>query len=157
MGWLQLKRKATVLPLHTVATTEENCHPAHIECVVISTAQTLQYPLLPEDVPDTELPYIPATTVLDRTLRNGRLWIVVDDIIYDCTDFVFEHPGGSTVIKSFEGKDCTWQFWRFHTREHMRDYGRALRVGRTKGVKNPYKEPPRYVGLRKMGFADDDW
>ena len=59
------------------------------------------------------------------------------------------------MIDSFVGKDCSWQFWRFHGKEHMESHGRALRVGQTKGVKNPFKERARWVGLRRLG--DDEW
>jgi hypothetical protein len=37
----------------------------------------------------------------------------------------------------------------------MRDFGRPLRVGRTEGVNNRFKEPPRYFGLARMGR--DEW
>ena len=32
-------------------------------------------------------------------------WIVVDGIVYDCTDFFLEHPGGAQVIASFIGEE----------------------------------------------------
>jgi hypothetical protein len=38
--------------------------------------------------------------------------------------------------------------------KHMQGFGRKLRVGRTSGVENRFKEPPRYVGLSNL---DDDW
>lgn len=81
--------------------------------------------------------------------------IVVEDIVYDCTDFISEHPGGEKIIQSFAGQECTWQFWRFHGKKDMEELGKPLRVGRTKGLKNRFKEPVRYVGLRRLG--DDDW
>ncbi len=37
----------------------------------------------------------------------------------------------------------------------MEEFGRSLRVGRTEGIVNKYKEPARYVGLRRLG--DDAW
>ena len=52
------------------------------------------------------------------------------EIVYDCSSWVDEHPGGSSVIWSFGGQDCSWQFWRFHTKD-MAKYGQALRIGRT--------------------------
>lgn len=36
----------------------------------------------------------------------------------------------------------------------MEEFGRPLRVGRTKGLRNRFEEPKRYVGLRRLG---DDW
>lgn len=87
--------------------------------------------------------------------EESELWIVIDNVVFDCTDFIAEHPGGKQVILSFVGEDCSWQFWRFHGKNEMEQYGRALRVGRTQGVKNRFQEPPRYVGLSRLG--DDDW
>ncbi|KAL4937850.1 hypothetical protein BDV06DRAFT_215568 [Aspergillus oleicola] len=86
------------------------------------------------------------------------VWIVIDNIIYDCTTFQYTHPGGSAVIRNFVGQDCTWQFWRFHSQQQLQEYGRGLRVGRTKGVVNRFKEVPRFVGVSSgNGGLDDDW
>lgn len=113
------------------------------------------------------IPYKPATntTTNDALLfieaeevanacRNGRLWVIIDDIVYDCTDFVHSHPGGTRVIESFRGSNCTWQFWRFHGEKDLAEFGRPLRIGRTKGIRNRFTEPPRFVGLRKFWGAD---
>jgi cytochrome b involved in lipid metabolism len=79
----------------------------------------------------------------------------VNDVVYDCAQFIHGHPGGDQIIKSFAGAECSWQFWRFHGQKEMGEFGRPLRVGRTKGLKNKFKEPMRYVGLRRLGH--DDW
>lgn len=75
--------------------------------------------------------------------------------MYDCTDFITEHPGGEQIIRSFAGAECSWQFWRFHGVKEMRESGTGLRVGRTEGMKNKYPEPVKWVGLRKLG--GDEW
>lgn len=79
--------------------------------------------------------------------------IVVHEIVYYFTDFIHKHPGGTQIIESFAGTECSWQFWRFHGKGEMEEFGRPLRVGRTKGLKNRFEEPKRYVGLRRLG----DW
>jgi cytochrome b involved in lipid metabolism len=81
--------------------------------------------------------------------------IVIDNIVFDCTSFSKEHPGGEKIINSFGGAECSWQFWRFHGEKEMKEFGRALRVGRTQGMINKFKEPQKYVGLRTLGA--DDW
>jgi cytochrome b involved in lipid metabolism len=81
--------------------------------------------------------------------------IVIDNIVFDCTSFLKEHPGGEQIIKSFGGAECSWQFWRFHGKKEMKEFGRPLRVGRTQGMINKFKEPQKYVGLRRLGA--DDW
>jgi cytochrome b involved in lipid metabolism len=36
--------------------------------------------------------------------------IVVEDRVYDCTDFLDKfHPGSPETILEFAGKQCTWQ------------------------------------------------
>jgi cytochrome b involved in lipid metabolism len=86
---------------------------------------------------------------------NIKADIVIDDIVYDCTQFISEHPGGAQTIQPFAGAECGWQFWRFHGEREMEEFGRVLRVGRTKRIENKFKEPPRYVGLRR--FGEDGW
>ena len=125
------------------------------------------WPFHDEDKADNDLPFIPKEEVMAKraqtqcqvnqeTLpRDESLWIVVDNIVYDCSSFVHDHPGGQQVIRSFVGEDCSWQFWRFHGKNEMDRYGRALRVGRTSGVQNRFPEAPRYVGLSKIGH--DEW
>lgn len=78
---------------------------------------------------------------------------MIDDVVYDCSDFTRVHPGGDNVIQSFGGQNCSWQFWRIHGRTHLKESGTALRVGKTKGIENRFKEPERYVRLRS--FEDD--
>jgi hypothetical protein len=126
-----------------------------------------KYDFQSPSLPDEALPTIPSEEVASKqraqTLcdsaqwANGgcKVWIVIENIVYDCTSFISEHPGGEQVIFSFMGHDCSWQFWRFHSKDILDQHGRELRIGRTSGAVNRFKEPPRYVGLSKLG--DDDW
>jgi Cytochrome b5-like Heme/Steroid binding domain len=135
------------------------------------TAVKRRYPFVAETTADSALPFISAAEVQSRTRPSRTLtaccgpqrscaagqeyWIVIDHVVYDCTEFISEHPGGEQVIFGFLGADCSWQFWRFHGKDHMEQHGRALRVGRTQGVENRFPEPPRFVGLSRLG--DNDW
>lgn len=40
----------------------------------------------------------------------GSCWIVIHDFVYDCTDFLKNHPGGSDVILEYAGRDATLAF-----------------------------------------------
>ena len=33
--------------------------------------------------------------------------IVIDEIVYDCSDFISKHPGGEAVIRNLSGSDCS--------------------------------------------------
>uniref|UniRef100_A0A8H7NBA8 Cytochrome b5 heme-binding domain-containing protein n=1 Tax=Bionectria ochroleuca TaxID=29856 RepID=A0A8H7NBA8_BIOOC len=96
-----------------------------------------------------DLPYIDASVIIAAS-DVGLLWLVIDNIVYDCTEFVHDHPGGSRVLESFRSSNCSWQFWRFHGTKDMIKFGLPLRVGCTSGIQNKFQEPARFVGLRKL-------
>jgi hypothetical protein len=122
-----------------------------------------KYPHSSPTIPNTHLPFIPASEVRLRkphptnpsSSQPNDLWLVIDNIVYDCSTFVAEHPGGEQVLESFRGEDCSWQFWRFHEKQQMEEFGRPLRVGRTAGVVNRFREKPRWVGLTGLGGTDE--
>ncbi|KAI9818760.1 MAG: hypothetical protein M1827_007580 [Pycnora praestabilis] len=180
MGWLKASR------LDAQAVTDKfsqdlKLATQHVEAisldqeptlVPISPVEKLKYPFVPTSVPDDDLPFIPASEVTAKqrpssasaspfptsnlSKPSSELWIVIDNIVFDCSTFVSTHPGGEQVIESFRGQECSWQFWRFHGKDHMAEFGRPLRVGRTAGVGNRYVERPKWVG--SGGFDDmDEW
>lgn len=176
MGWMKAVRnnaaEAKSIPhssLHETKVESDRNKPTtfYIEetnlAARLSTQQLQFLPLAHQDTPNSALPFLSASQL--ALLSDGHsdtsttpLYIVVDGIVYDCTQFVHDHPGGPRVIQSFRGQDCSWQFWRFHSKEIMKEWGHPLRVARTQGVKNRWKERPRFVGLRKFGAAaEDEW
>ncbi|KIK95771.1 hypothetical protein PAXRUDRAFT_826689 [Paxillus rubicundulus Ve08.2h10] len=49
-------------------------------------------------------------------LHNTResCWIIVHDNVYDVTDFLDDHPGGSKIILKYAGKDATKEYDPIH-------------------------------------------
>ncbi|KAK0263205.1 hypothetical protein B0A54_00569 [Friedmanniomyces endolithicus] len=71
------------------------------------------YPILPKRTAAKDLPFIPTEEVAQRDGKGGnRLWIVVDTIILDATEYQEKHPGGRQIISGFGGRDCSWQVRR---------------------------------------------
>jgi hypothetical protein len=185
MGWIRgnapaklgVQRQQEVLEIRTKAKQSVE-HVENISSTLEGDGQTQtqntsqpaeRYPIQPTTLTNEELPFIPPEVVrlkrrpgaLSGTkCQDGEIkdyWIVVDEVVYDCSasGFIYEHPGGEQVILSFVGEDCSWQFWRFHGKNEMEQYGKALRIGRTKGIVNRFAEPVRFVGLSK--FGNDEW
>lgn len=47
----------------------------------------------------------------DRYPRSDCLaGVVIDDIVYDVTEFSKQHPGGQRPLRNFAGKSCSCQF-----------------------------------------------
>ncbi|KAF4834122.1 Sulfite reductase [NADPH] flavoprotein alpha-component [Colletotrichum siamense] len=57
-------------------------------------------------------PTIPLSQLASHTGHRpgGRMWISVHGSVYDVTDFCPMHPGGTLIIKSNAGVDCTKSF-----------------------------------------------
>lgn len=148
----------------------DNGSPIGSQDTAIKSPNTKKdFPFAPESLSDDALPFISKELVIkrgkkgrsaDHTIhddehQNSEYWIVINNIVFDCSDFASDHPGGKDIILSFVGEDCSWQFWRLHSKSIMDQYGRGLRIGRTEGIKNRFPEAARYVGLSKLG--DDGW
>ena len=157
MGWMHLQRNIENAAVHATEKLADSLRKTSLDVTVIhiedANATNANSPefarTVPSSLSDDDLPFIPAS-IVSASASSGRHWIVIDDIVYDCTEFAAEHPGGQEVLQPFKGHDCSWQFWRFHGKHEMAQ-AKELRVGRTSGVKNKFEERPRFVGLRPWG------
>jgi cytochrome b involved in lipid metabolism len=167
MGWLKWNGNRQIVatldsshkePAFLQESKNESPLAEHIESIAkgIQARGKRGYAFQAINISNDRLPFIPNQVVQAAKSDPDRLWIVIDQVVFDCTEFASVHPGGHTVIESFQGEDCSWQFWRFHSRSNMDTDGLPLRIGRTTDVTNRFKEKPRFVGLRRLG-ADEDW
>lgn len=170
MGWLRLDVCTTREETPFEAAQDDLKYKTqHIESISTSpdTPRPCTHPRVSLSLPDNELPFIPRCEVINRksaasggicmldpvclySVSDYVLVIIIDGIVYDCTEFIKIHPGGFQFIDSFAGSECSWQFWRFHGKAEMEKFGKPLRVGRTKDLVNKFKEPKKYVGLRRL-------
>lgn len=51
-------------------------------------------------------------------------WIVIRGIVYDVTDFLKIHPGGSNIMISVAGEDATEYFEELHKEEILEEVGK---------------------------------
>ncbi|KPM07616.1 cytochrome b5-like protein [Sarcoptes scabiei] len=42
--------------------------------------------------------------------QNDDCWIVVEDLVYDVTEFLHDHPGGHYIVMEHAGRDATMVF-----------------------------------------------
>lgn len=55
--------------------------------------------------------FTPAEVASHNSPDKG-LYIIIENGVYDVTNFVDEHPGGAKILKRVAGKDATKQFWK---------------------------------------------
>tara|TARA_Y100000389_G_scaffold37760_1_gene32069 strand:- start:286 stop:528 length:243 start_codon:yes stop_codon:yes gene_type:complete len=56
-------------------------------------------------------------------------WIIINDNVYDITDFLGEHPGGKMILMSVLGTDATEFFEELHNSKILMEYGEIYKIG----------------------------
>ena len=56
-------------------------------------------------------------------------WLVINDEVYDVTEFMDEHPGGASMLKMVAGKDATLHFEELHKPEILSSIGAEFKIG----------------------------
>ncbi|MGH0145741.1 UNVERIFIED_CONTAM: hypothetical protein FKN15_038759 [Acipenser sinensis] len=93
-----------------------------------------------------------------RTLQDG-VWVTFGDSVYDITDFVGLHPGGSKIMLAAGGAlEPFWAMYAVHNQQHVLELLGEYKVGelssedKKKGsgaISDPYdSDPPRHPALK---------
>jgi len=56
-------------------------------------------------------------------------WIIIKEKVYDITDFLSIHPGGSTIMLTVAGEDATEYFDELHKPQILDEYGDKYIIG----------------------------
>lgn len=66
-----------------------------------------------------------------RHAKPEDKWIVIDDTVYNVTEFVKRHPGGSRIIGHYAGQDASEAFRSFHLDTQLvSKYMTGLQIGK---------------------------
>ncbi|RKF59912.1 Acyl-CoA dehydrogenase apdG [Erysiphe neolycopersici] len=69
------------------------------------------------------------------------IYIIIDENVYDLTEFQEDHPGGKKILSRVAGKDASKQFWKYHNESILRKYKKQLLVGVLDSKENKELEP----------------
>ncbi|CAD6585123.1 MAG: hypothetical protein CYPHOPRED_002972 [Cyphobasidiales sp. Tagirdzhanova-0007] len=61
-------------------------------------------------------------------------WVIVDNGVYDVTEFLPEHPGGKKILLNACGKDSSEQFWQFHSKKILTKTALPMKIGTVGGA-----------------------
>ncbi|KAF4680890.1 hypothetical protein FOZ62_027743 [Perkinsus olseni] len=72
------------------------------------------------------------TLTLDEVAKHNvkdDCWIVVNNMVYNVTEFLAVHPGGEAAIMAYAGRDASEQWNMIHPADTMEKYGKKYEVG----------------------------
>ena len=62
--------------------------------------------------------------------QKDDCWIIIDDYVYDVTEFTEIHPGGKNMILMVAGKDATEYFHELHNENILQEIGEEYIIGK---------------------------
>ncbi|EKG12199.1 Cytochrome b5 [Macrophomina phaseolina MS6] len=83
------------------------------------------------------------------------LWCIIDHRVYDLSDFLDAHPGGSVVLAQVAGTDATSAFYNLHRHEVLQKYS-SLCIG-TLENETPEVIEQKPGELSKVPYAEPLW
>ncbi|MBE7180120.1 MAG: acyl-CoA dehydrogenase family protein, partial [Terriglobus roseus] len=83
------------------------------------------------------------------------LWVIIDHKVYDLSEFLDAHPGGSVVLAQVAGQDATAAFYNLHRHEVLQKYS-DLCVGVLEGEK-PEVIDPKPGDLSAVPYGEPLW
>jgi delta8-fatty-acid desaturase len=94
----------------------------------------------------------------DVALHNRKedCWVIVENKVYDVTDFVESHPGGEILILDVAGRDVTDPFLANHPSFVPEKYLPLMQVGVVSDPVEPVESVKRYRALFRK-FHEEGW
>jgi alkylation response protein AidB-like acyl-CoA dehydrogenase len=83
------------------------------------------------------------------------LWCIIDHKVYDLSEFVDAHPGGSVVLEQVAGTDATSAFYNLHRQEVLQKF-EDLCIGTIEGEKSEVIVPAP-GDLSPVPYAEPLW
>ena len=56
-------------------------------------------------------------------------WLIIKDMVYNVTEFLSIHPGGSSIVVSVGGQDATEYFFELHKPDILEEVGSKYIIG----------------------------
>jgi sulfite reductase (NADPH) flavoprotein alpha-component len=78
-----------------------------------------------------EAHWISTSEVAQRNNPKAGYWLIIDQVVYDLTEFAELHPGGRSIVHAYAGMDAGHGYTRAHARQPDVDAMREMyRIGR---------------------------
>lgn len=81
---------------------------------------------------ETELKIYSVDEVANHNTSDD-LWMIYNGLVYDCTPFLDEHPGGEEVVVDCAGRDATEEFDDIGHSDDAHEILKGLLIGKLEG------------------------
>ena len=61
--------------------------------------------------------------------KKDDCWVVIDNFVYDITEFLDIHPGGKRILISVSGGDVSDYFYELHKESILSEIGNDYKIG----------------------------
>lgn len=139
---------SVALPTHRQGATLAEGKPGDGTILREEAGVTVRTPLVPLRVSQRSTP-LPKVTMAEVATHDhtADLWVVINGIAYDVTDFSKTHPGGATTLLGVGGRDATDAFENYHSARTTELLLPSYAVGR---VTDPPAVPPAVADFREL-------
>ncbi|KAL6236499.1 hypothetical protein BDW75DRAFT_250050 [Aspergillus navahoensis] len=62
--------------------------------------------------------------------KDGDIWLAIEGIVYDLTEFSEEHPGGKKILLGVAGTDASKKYRKYHGDNILQRYAQQYRIGK---------------------------
>jgi len=69
------------------------------------------------------------TEEVSKHSTKGDCWLIIKGQVYNVTEFLSIHPGGSSILVSVGGQDATEYFEELHRPEILDEVGKQYIIG----------------------------
>ena len=88
-----------------------------------------------------------------KSVKGGGIWVIYQNNIYDITEFIEGHPGGSSKVMLAAGSNLEpfWDMYAFHKKDEVLEMLKEYHIGKlrkedweeTKKTEGPYANDPK--------------
>ena len=69
------------------------------------------------------------TEEVSKHATKEDCWLIIKGVVYDVTEFLSIHPGGSSIVVSVGGQDATEYFEELHKPDILEEVGKQYIIG----------------------------
>lgn len=106
--------KSLLMRFHDGTESEREAAADQVLCQMVGEGRYMQEIFTDARTWDVERELLDVSDIIQRNSDESGYWLVIDNLVYDISEFIRQHPGGIHVLKGYAGLDATLGYQRAH-------------------------------------------